>query len=132
MFCCLCHRIVSNVKINNQLKTHPTQAKAAKQSHTPSHPPIMSPAVADAVAVAGVAAAVAGVEQHPIKWHKMLTGNWEVGNGKCGNGNGLVAQPTGGIMPPIKLMISQNITGTAQIPSGTNKWERGILIVKKT
>lgn len=71
----------------------------------------MSPAVADAVA---------GVEQHPIKWHKMLKGN-----GKCGNGNvnGLVAQPTGGIMPPIKLMISQNITGngsmgTVQIPSG--------------
>lgn len=81
----------------------------------------MSPAVAEAVA-----AAVAGVEQHPIKWHKMLTGNWEVGNGKCGNGNGLVAQPTGGIMPPIKLMISQNITGTAQVPSGTNKWEWGI------
>lgn len=71
----------------------------------------MSPAVAVVVDVAAVAAAVAAVEQHPIKWHKMLTGNGKVGNGKCGNGGcWLMAQATG-IMPPIKLMISQNIRG---------------------
>lgn len=69
----------------------------------------MSPAVVDvAAAVVAAVPAAAAVEQHPIKWHKMLTGNGKVGNGKCGNA--LVAQPTG-IMPPIKLMISQNITG---------------------
>lgn len=43
----------------------------------------MSPAVVVAVDVAAAA-----VEQHPIKWHKMLTGNGKVGNGKCENDGG--------------------------------------------